>query len=363
MNKRRFGLAALFLAVITACSSAAAKSIVLGGYPDRLLLVDEERGVLTDRITLESGLPVTMQMANDGSRIYITTITTSGIEVFDTAQRKIINSFSLNTPTTRYRIGGGAPDPTGRYLYTIGTRIDKELDHYRVSDLQYLVIDLEERKVVRSADVDEKDSGSRWRAQLLVSEDGKTLYILRDKVLVLDTDTLKVVDRIELSTPAEPGMRDVTFGSSIDSLRTPDEYVSVFNAEDPYIHNKVFGIARFHLNSRTFSFTPIGPAPDRMSGLAVTPDGKTAYSVTSHGTLGNKRCEFWRFDLATNKATRKEEFPCRSRFTFGMSSNGKKLYIYAAGFEVEVYNADTLKLERVWNLNNDITGAGMLFVK
>ena len=49
--------------------------------------------------------------------------------------------------------------------------------------------------------------------------------------------------------------------------------------------------------------------------------------------------------------------PCRTRFSFGMSTNGKKLYLYGAGFEIEVYDAATLKYERTWDLNNDVTGS------
>jgi hypothetical protein len=43
-----------------------------------------------------------------------------------------------------------------------------------------------------------------------------------------------------------------------------------------------------------------------------------------------------------------------------MSADGKKLYIYGAGFEIEVYDAATLKYERTWDLNNDTTMAGMV---
>jgi len=52
--------------------------------------------------------------------------------------------------------------------------------------------------------------------------------------------------------------------------------------------------------------------------------------------------------------------PCRSRFSFGASTDGKKLYLYGAGFEIEVYDAVTLKYERTWDLSNDVTMAGMI---
>ena len=47
-------------------------------------------------------------------------------------------------------------------------------------------------------------------------------------------------------------------------------------------------------------------------------------------------------------------------FSFGMSTDGKKLYLYGAGFEIEVYDAATLKYEKTWDLNNDVTMAGMI---
>src|SRR5204862_1300264 len=99
-----------------------------------------------------------------------------------------------------------------------------------------------------------------------------------------------------------------------------------------------------------------------MAGFHVAPDKKAAYTMVSTGQHGNKRCEFWAFDLATNRISSTAEFPCRTRLSFGMSTDGKKLYIYGAGFEIEVYDAATLKYERTWDLNNDVTGAGMIVV-
>jgi hypothetical protein len=110
-------------------------------------------------------------------------------------------------------------------------------------------------------------------------------------------------------------------------------------------------------------FNPIGPAPASMTGLQVSPDKKNAWAVVSTGAQGNKRCEFWHFDVTTDKVLERSEFSCKSRFSFGMSTNGKKLYIYGASFEIEVFDAATMKYERTWDLNNDITGAGMIQVE
>lgn len=358
MKTLRLALAALIPACVAASASAA--TIVLGGYPDQIQFVDDTDGKVEQRVTLPSGLPTNLQFSADGKRIYVTTLTTGGIEVLDSATRKILTSISLDSPTTKYRFSGGVPDPTGRYFYILGEKIDKEIDSYRIGKPQFMVVDIKTKQVVRAVDLDPKDDDIGYRTRLAISPDGKTLYVFQKKVLVVDTGNFKVVDRIDLEKPEFSGMQDIGIGGSLETLRAPGEYISLFNAEDPYIHNKVFGIAHFDLSSRAFTFKPIGPAPDTMAGLEVTPDGKIGYTVAATGKLGAKRCEFWSFDLETNAVLNKAEFPCRSRFYFGMSRDGEKLYIYGAGFEIAVYDAKTLKFEQDWELTNDITMAGML---
>jgi len=142
-----------------------------------------------------------------------------------------------------------------------------------------------------------------------------------------------------------------------EALSEPTQRVSLFNYSDPIVHNRVFGLARFDLNTRKFEFTPIGPSPAQLGQLFVTPDKKMGYTMSQNGQGGNRRCEFWGLDLTTTKLARTSEVPCRSRYSFGMSTNGKKLYIYGAGFEIEVYDAITFQREAVWDLGNDMTGA------
>src|SRR5690606_11152780 len=125
------------------------------------------------------------------------------------------------------------------------------------------------------------------------------------KIIIVDTETLKAVDRIDLAKPEGTALENVGFGGALESVAVAGHHVALFNAAAPYVHNEVFGIARFDLDSRRFDFTPIGPAPETMAGLQVTPDGKTAFTVSTTGEYGNKRCEFWRFDLTDNSVTGK----------------------------------------------------------
>ena len=346
------------------CAASPGATLFLGAYPDSIIVFDEGKGQIVDRIKLTTGLPTSMRLSQDRKKIYVTTNDHSGLEVIDAATHKVTNHFVLNTPTKRYRFNGGAPDPQDKVFYTVTTEMNKLSDRYEIGKLQYTVIDLAQQKVAKTVEIAREDetanAGFYGRAGFEVSPDGKYLYQFRDKVVILSTDDFKVVDRIDLAKPEFPGMENVGFGGLLDSISEPGQHISLFNSADPIVHNRTFGIARFDLSTRRVDFTPIGPAPAGMAGLQVAPDKKNAYTVIANGVQGNKRCEFWAFDLGTNRITQTSEVPCRSRFSFGMAGDGKKLYFYGAGFEIEVYDAATLKQERTWDLNNDITGAGMI---
>ncbi|PZQ60832.1 MAG: hypothetical protein DI544_07805 [Sphingomonas taxi] len=339
-----------------------AGTIYMGGYPNVLLLFDEGSGRVTRRIPLATGLPTGLLESPDRKTIYVSTITTGGIETYDVASGRLTDSFSLNTPTTKYRFYSGVTDPAGRFFYTVAERIDKDVDRYRVSKPQYTVVDLRLHKVVRAVDMAAEDDtpGAPYRSSYAMAPDGRFLYVFRDKVIVVATSDLQAVERIDLAKSDTAGFENVNFGGGVEALRTPGQFVSLFNAADPWVHNKVFGVARFDLASRRFSFAPIGPASAMLAGLEITPDGRHGYTVATTGTLGNKRCELWHFDLTADTLVDKAEFPCRSRFQFGMSGDGSKLYIYGASYDIEVYDARTLKLEKTWDIGNDATMAGMV---
>jgi len=350
---------------VLSCAAQAA-NLYMGAYPNSLIVFDESKNAVTGRIMLPTGLPTSMRLSLDKKKLFVTTNTRSGIEVIDVATNKVTDSFALNTETTKYRFTGGTPDPTGKFFYTIVTEINKEIDHYNVQKPKFAVIDIEQKKITKMFDIAKEDESSfrgYGRQIFEVSPDGKYLYQFADKVLIIDTTDFKVVERLELSKTDLAGLADGTFGGTLDSISAPGEYQSLFNAADPYVHNKVFGIGKFDLNKRKFEFTPIGPAPTSMAGLQVAPNKREAFTVvTTGGNLGNKRCELWRFDVTTNAVRGKSEFSCKTRFSFGMSGNGKKLYIYGASFDMEIYDAVTLKHERTVDLNNDITMAGLITV-
>jgi len=357
-NSRKAKRAAPFALLALLAASASAGTLYLPAYPASVLVFDEAKGQVVDRIQLETGTPMSMRLSPDHKKIYVTTIDHNGIEVIDVATRKVINHFELNTPTKQFRFRGGAVDPDGKLFYTVTREIDKLPEHFDVQRAKYTVIDLVQHKIVKTADMSVEDERTN-RLSYEVSPDGKYLYQFGPKIKILEAADFKVLDELDLAQPEFGVMENIHLGSDLDLISQPGMHTSVFNSADPIVHNRVFGLARMDLETRQVDYSPIGPAPAGMAGLQVTPDKKTAYTVVANGANGNKRCEFWKFDLTSDRLTQKEEVPCRTRFSFGMSSDGQKLYIYGAGFEIEVYDTATLKLEKTWNLQNDVTYAGI----
>nr|HUA17691.1 hypothetical protein [Bryobacteraceae bacterium] len=357
-----------FLLSLAACAAVAtavhAGTLYLPAYPASVLVFDEGQQKIVDRIPLFTGTPMTIRLSSDHKKIYVTTIDHNGIEVIDVASRKVINHFELNTPTKQYRLFNGAADPDGKYFYAVTKEITRFPEHYEVSKPKYTLVDLQQQKIVKMVDIPKEEEaaneGDYGVGSIDVSPDGKYLYQFGEKITILQASDFKVIDHIDLARPDQPGMENLHFGSDLDLINEPGDHTAMFVWSDPVVHNRVFGLARFDLSTRHMDFKPIGPVPAGIAGFEVTPDKKWGYTVVSTGINGTKRCEFWRFDLTSDRITNTAEVPCRTRFTLGISTNGKKLYIYGAGFDIEVYDAATLKYEKTWDLNNDVTYAGIV---
>jgi len=150
----------LFCALTLFGTLASGGTLFIGAYPDSIMVFDEAKGQVIDRIPLSTGLPMSMKLSDDKKRIYVTTNDHSGIEVIDVASRRVIQHFVLNTATTRYRFNGGIADPDGHLFYTVITEIDKRLEHYEVGKPQYAVIDLAQQKIVKTVPVAPEDENA-----------------------------------------------------------------------------------------------------------------------------------------------------------------------------------------------------------
>jgi hypothetical protein len=357
MRIKLFPIGLLLLIAATAYAQQNAETgggalMYLGTWPDKILIIDEAKQQIIDKIKLETGAPLQIVLSQDKKKLFILT-TKMGIEIVDLATRRVTSHFELNEGNRRVYPLGAAPDPQGKFIYaTLRTSI-KEIDRYKIEKPKFAVIDLEQKKITKTFDFPKEfDQGFGFLSGYKVSPDGKLLYVFKEDILIFDLANFKQVDKIELSKPLYPGLFPINVRGDDDPNEEPGYVTSVFNATDPVVRRSIFGIARINLLTKKVDFTPIGPAAP-MNRFYLTPDRKKGYTVTFSGQGGNRRTEFWVFDVVARKVIKKLEFESRSRFNFAVSGDGRKLYIYGAGPTIEIYDADTLRLENTITLDGD----------
>jgi hypothetical protein len=328
----------------------------LSTWPHTIQVVDADQEKVIDHIQLSTDIARLLVLSPDKTKIYASTLRDNCIVTVDLPTRKPGDKFCLNTDTVTNRLSGLAIDPTGKYLYSILTMVTKQLDHYEISKPKLAVIDIAEKKITRAVDYPTDQEPPGARALLRVSPDGKSLYLFRQSILIFSTSDLKFSKKVDFSSPiAPPGMDNLSLNIIDDPNEAPDKLIGVFNASDPYVHREVFGIAEIDMSNQRFDWTPVGPSAASMQPLLLNPDRSLGYTVAVNGTHGDRVTEFWVFDMKTHKIINKKEFVGRTRLNFGMSADGKKLLIYNAGYEIEVYDAKTLTLRSTINLGGDTT--------
>jgi WD40 repeat protein len=328
----------------------------LGAWPHQVIVFDADQEKIVDSIDLKADVPRMLTISPDRKKLYASTLNDNAIVTIDLATNKVIDSFSLNTGNRKVRLGGLAAEPGNRYLYSVATTIVAQSDHYDVEPPKFTVIDLVDKKISRTADFPKEEKALGYRPSLKVSPDGKYLYIFKDSILVFDTATFKLAKKIDLAKPPVTDMENLSINMVEDPNELPGKVIGVFNSSDPYVHREVFGIAQLDLATMKFDFSPIGPATaTAMMPLLLTPDRKTGYTIAVNGTQGNRRCEFWAFDMKNRKLINHKEFDGRTRFFFGMSADGTKLFVYGAGYQIEVYDAKTFAMRTDVDVPGDIT--------
>jgi WD40 repeat protein len=345
--------------LLAAKSSPAADTtsqlIFFGTWPHHVVVFDSAQEKIVDNIDLKTDVPRTLILSPDRKKIYASTLNDNAIVTIDVATRKVLSSFSLNQGNQNVRLVGLAPDPTGNYLYAIATIISKKMDHYDVDPAKFIVIDLAAKKITRTAAFPPDEGTFGFRTTIKLSPDGRVLYLFRENILAFDTSEFKLLKKIDLAKPQVPDMENLSVNLLDDPNELPGKITSVFNAADGIIHRRVFGIGTVDLSNLSFDFTPIAPAPGTMTPLFLTPDRKTGYTVSITGDPGNRRCEFWAFDIASRKLIRSREFDGRTRFSFGLSADGTKLLIYGAGYQITVYDATTFEQRNDVDVPGDMT--------
>jgi hypothetical protein len=334
-------------------------TLYIGGWPNRIFVIDEATEKVTGTIEVttagppKGGPPRSMVLSKDKKRFYLTN-SLEQVEILDIATRKSIDHFSMSEgPNKRTYIRGMVPDPLDRFLVMVLKVAEKKIDRYEVAPPKLVVYDLKERKITRT--VPWPNNEERENVNVMFSPDGKLLYFFADDVLIYDTTDFKQIDTWELSRPIEEGFGRFDFGPRDTTYEEPGFYSGIFTVRDPALNRDIMGVARVNLAAKSFDWWPIAPAMQlpigaRPVGFSLAPDRKRAYGVLQE--IG--RYEFWTFDLEKHNVV-KTEFDGRPRMSLRPSTNGKVLYIYNAGNTIDLYDASTYKHLRTITLDADQT--------
>lgn len=335
----------------------------VGVWPKHVAVLDEEAGRVVGRIALQTDAARSLMTTADKKKIVAITIKDAGFETIDVATQKVTDSFVLGSSGKRVRLQGAAMDPTGRYVYTVINVANKLIDRFEIEKPKFAVVDLTEKKITKTVELPKEiniggfmGGGGRGGGGMRVSPDGKSLWFFRENIYIVDTTDFKLVQTIPMARPEFPYMESLSLSGVEDPHEEPGKMTAIFTTSDPVVHKRIWGVATLDLNTRQFTFTPVGPAVANMNGnVMLSPDRKFAYGTTIEGVHGDRHCEFFVLDMKTKKVTRRAEFPGRTRFTIGMTADGKNLIVYGAGYTMEWYDTGTLQFVKQIDMNADMT--------
>jgi DNA-binding beta-propeller fold protein YncE len=338
-------------------------TLYIGAWPNKIFIIDEATQKVTGAMEMTTGVPHGGVLSSDGKRFYMTNADNEHVEILDLATRKSVDNFTLSEGRKRVMVSSLTPDPLHQFVVMLTRAREKLIDRWEISPATLIVYDLATHKV-RETIPWPKDE-ERTNVSLMMSPDGKLLYFFAgQEVLIYSTTTWKQVDTWALGLPTEQGLgARFDFGSRETIYEEPGFYTSLFTVQDPVQNKRLMGIARVNLNAKTVQFWPIGPA--RSVGFAMTPDRKRAYglaSATGDSVTAKQAYEFWTFDLENHKVISKIEFAGRSRMSLRPSSNGKVLYVYAAGNTIDLYEAATGKYLQTTTFDGDSVVGSALYV-
>ncbi len=322
-------------------------TMYIGGWPNKIFVVDEATEKVTGSIDTATGAPTRMTLSKDKKKFYVVNALADQVEILDVATRKSLDHFTLSEARKKVRIRSMIPDPLDRFVIMMVKTAEKKIDRFEISPPSLVVYDLKTHKITRT--IPWPNNEEREFVNIMLSPDGKLLYFFADDVHIYDTTEFKQIDKWELSRPLEEGLGRFDFGPRDVTYEEPGFYTGIFTTQDPVQNRRIMGIARVNLAGKSVDFWPLGPA--RPVGFSLAPDRRRAYGLLQD--IGHY--EFWTFDLEKHKLGAKTEFEGRPRMALRTSSNGKLLYIYQAGNTIDLYEASTYKYLRTITLDADTT--------
>ncbi|HEX7139387.1 MAG TPA: hypothetical protein VF219_16150 [Vicinamibacterales bacterium] len=327
-------------------------TIYLGSYSRHVVAIDEATEKAVARIPLKTGIPWSIRLSSDSTRLYIENADQEHIEIVDLATRESIDTFTLSEGNRKARVLGFAADPQHRFMVLVTRTLTKEVDRFEIGPPTIMKYDLKDHKVVQTVVWTRDPEPQYFYLNLRFSPDGRFLFAFSNEILVFDAATLNVVDSWNFSLPNERGLGRFDLGSLDESNDDPGYFTGLLTMQDPVENRRLLAVSRINLGQRSMDYFPIGPAPE---------GGEVSFALgagRSHGyvllqSIG--RNELWTVDMSARRVISQTPFGGRPRMALRSSSNGKVLYIYEAGNTIDLYEAAGFKFLRTITLDTDMT--------
>jgi DNA-binding beta-propeller fold protein YncE len=321
----------------------------VGAYSQEIYVIRESDLTVAAKIPTTAGIPGGLVAGADGSRLYAPTIDYEHVEIFDARNRRSIGSFTLSEGNAKVRVRSMAVHPDGRHALLMVRRYEKLRDRWDIGDMELVLYDMQDERVVQ--DVPWPDGEPLETVSFDYAPDGRHLYFFRNVVHVYDTESYTEVDRWDYSGALDQGLGAFRFGFGATPREETGWHAGFFRVHEEFQDRDVLGVARANPTERKVEFFMLGPAEDGpSSSFALAPDRTRAYAL--HQEVGNY--QLWSIDMQARTA-RHVVFPGRPRMSLEVSSNGRLLYVYAAGNTIDVFDAATLEHRRTVELDSDMT--------
>jgi len=208
-------------------------TLYIGGWPNRIFVIDEATEKVTGTIAVASGAPKQLTLSKDRRHFYLVNSISEEVEILDVATNKSLDHFTLSEGRKKVRIRSMTPDPLERFVILVTKSADKKIDHFEIGPPTLVVYDLKQHKVART--IPWPNNEEREFVNVMMSPDGKLLYFFADDVLIYDTTDFKQVDKWALSRPLEEGLNRFDFRPRDVTYEEPGFYSGIFTVMDPFL--------------------------------------------------------------------------------------------------------------------------------
>ena len=344
------GAALLAVPEVARAQGGGNGTFYVGTYAKNILVIDEATMKVRDSIKLSIGIPLGFTLSFNRQRLYVVDPHNEKIEIVDLPSRKSTGTFTLSSGRTRVRMSGFNVDPLERFAVILIKTYTEKADRYEIGKPTLVRYDLAKRAVTDT--IPWPKGEEREGVQIIFSPKGDLMYFFTtDDVLVYNAETLKEVDRWELSrTLFEEGVGRLNFGFGNDTNEDPGHYTNLFRITDPVNRRTMMGVARIDLVNRNVEyFYTLGPSAP--VSFALAPGRTRAFGLRQEVGF----YQFWTYDLAGRRVDRRVEFAGRPRMGMTVSSNGSQLYIGVAGSTIDRYDSRTFQLIGTTTINADMT--------